>query len=36
MIQLGLTPESNVGHFNEKQRQYLAFHRAHIYRAEHL
>ena len=33
MIQWGLNPESNVGRFNERQRQYLAFHRAHIYKA---
>jgi len=35
MMQWGLAPESNVDHFNEKQRQYLSFHRAHVYRAEH-
>jgi hypothetical protein len=32
MRQWGLVPESNVGHFNAKQRQYLAFHRANVYR----
>jgi hypothetical protein len=34
MKQWGLAPESNVGRFNEQQRQYLAFHRARVYRAE--
>ena len=36
MMQWGLAPESTVGRFNEQQRQYLAFHRAHVYRAEHM
>jgi putative restriction endonuclease len=34
MTQWGLDPETNVGPFNGKQRQYLAFHRIHIYKAE--
>jgi hypothetical protein len=33
MRQWGLDPERNVGRFSEKQRHYLAFHRAYIYRA---
>jgi hypothetical protein len=33
MMQWGLAPESNVGRFNEKQRQYLTFHRENVYRA---
>jgi len=32
MMQWGLVPESNGGQFNAKQRQYLAFHRANVYR----
>jgi HNH endonuclease len=33
MTQWGLDSRSNVGHFNKRQREYLAFHRENVYRA---
>jgi putative restriction endonuclease len=33
MAQWGLDPQINAGHFNKRQRQYLAFHRENVYKA---